>query len=114
VQEGSAISQRAGFVHHNLWVTRYDRDEMYAAGDYPAQCAEVQGLPVYVADAAPVVDDDVVLWYTVGAHHVVRPEDWPVMPVAYAGFHLKPLGFFDGNPALDVPPTAAAHCHHEG
>jgi primary-amine oxidase len=32
------------------------------------------------------------------------------MPVAYAGFHLKPVGFFDGNPALDVPP--ADHCHH--
>ncbi|MGH7413596.1 MAG: hypothetical protein ACREKJ_05300, partial [Candidatus Rokuibacteriota bacterium] len=43
-------------------------------------------------------------WYTFGAHHVVRPEDWPVMPVATIGFMLKPAGFFDRNPALDVPP----------
>ena len=27
------------------------------------------------------------------------------MPCAYTGFHLKPIGFFDGNPALDIPPT---------
>jgi primary-amine oxidase len=46
----------------------------------------------------------------IGAHHVARPEDWPVMPVSYVGFHLKPSGFFDGNPALDVPAPHA--CHH--
>jgi Cu2+-containing amine oxidase len=31
------------------------------------------------------------------------PEDWPVMPVSTVGFSLKPVGFFDRNPALDVP-----------
>jgi primary-amine oxidase len=41
----------------------------------------------------------------------VRPEDWPVMPVEYCGFLLSPFGFFDRNPALDVPPTE--HCKHE-
>ena len=32
------------------------------------------------------------------------------MPVEYAGFTLIPTGFFDRNPALDVPPPAD-HCH---
>jgi primary-amine oxidase len=27
------------------------------------------------------------------------------MPVEYAGFLLKPDGFFEANPALDVPPS---------
>lgn len=111
VREGSAIHDRARFVQHALWVTRNEEAERYAAGDYPWQTRDVQGLPEYVADAAPVVDEDVVLWYTVGAHHVARPEDWPVMPVASVGFHLKPVGFFDGNPALDVPPTTVGGCH---
>jgi primary-amine oxidase len=54
-----------------------------------------------------------VVWYTFGAHHVVRPEDWPVMPVTYIGFMLKPVGFFDRNPALDVPrPAANGACGH--
>ena len=29
------------------------------------------------------------LWYTFGHHHVPRPEDWPVMPVATIGFQLE-------------------------
>ena len=46
-----------------------------------------------------------VLWYTTGLMHVPRPEDFPVMPVEYIGFKLQPVGFFDRNPALDVPPS---------
>jgi primary-amine oxidase len=111
VMPGSAIYDRARFVQHNLWVTKYDPAELYAAGNYPYQSPDPQGLPVFIADDAPVVDTDVVVWYTVGAHHVVRPEDWPVMPVTTTGFHLKPVGFFDGNPALDMPAEDAA-CHH--
>ena len=34
------------------------------------------------------------------------------MPVDYAGFQLKPVGFFVGNPALDVPATS--HNGHDG
>jgi primary-amine oxidase len=41
-------------------------------------------------------------------NHIVRPEDWPVMPVQQAGFSLKPWGFFERNPALDVP--LPVHC----
>jgi hypothetical protein len=33
-------------------------------------------------------------------------QDWPVMPVEYTGFTLRPSGFFDRSPALDAP---AAH-----
>jgi primary-amine oxidase len=44
----------------------------------------------------------------------VRPEDWPVMSVTHIGFKLKPTGFFDGNPSLDMPRNAAHACHHEG
>jgi primary-amine oxidase len=55
-----------------------------------------------------------VLWYSFGAHHVVRPEDWPIMPVTKIGFHLKPAGFFDANPAVDLPAPAANCEHHCG
>ena len=34
------------------------------------------------------------------------------MPVARIGFTLMPDGFFDQNPALDVPPPPHA-CHPE-
>jgi primary-amine oxidase len=45
----------------------------------------------------------VVVWYTLNYHHLPRPEDWPVQPCVYANFHWMPSGFFDVNPALDVP-----------
>jgi primary-amine oxidase len=45
-----------------------------------------------------------VLWYTLGSHHIPRPEDWPVMPVERASLTLRPFGFFDANPALNMPP----------
>jgi primary-amine oxidase len=49
-----------------------------------------------------------VLWYVFGIHHITRPEDWPVMPTDAVSFWLKPFGFFDRNPALDVPPSHLA------
>jgi primary-amine oxidase len=33
------------------------------------------------------------------------------MPVEYCGFTLKPSGFFDRNPTLDVPSSLSDHCH---
>jgi primary-amine oxidase len=35
---------------------------------------------------------------------VPRIEDWPIMPVDTVSFWLKPTGFFDHNPSLDVAP----------
>ena len=54
-----------------------------------------------------------VLWYVFGIHHVPRIEDWPIMPADTVSFWLKPVGFFDYNPALDVAPSPGAHgtCH---
>ena len=108
--EDAPALKRAGFIAHHLWVTRYARREQYAAGDYPYQSRGGAGLPEYVKQDRPLQDEDVVVWYTFGAHHVARPEDFPVMPVSYVGFHLKPSGFFDGNPALDVAASERA-CH---
>ena len=66
------------------------------------------GCPATCEDDAPLENTDVVVWYTFGAHHVVRPEDWPVMPVTTIGFMLKPVGFFDRNPgARRAPPHGA-------
>ena len=105
----SPIGRRSGFAHHNLWVTPYSAEERRAASEFPNQHAGGDGLPRWTAADRPVTDTDVVLWYTFGLTHFVRPEDWPVMPVEYCGFVLSPSGFFDRNPALDLPPTAH-HC----
>ncbi|MGH3941881.1 MAG: primary-amine oxidase [Pseudonocardiaceae bacterium] len=107
--EGSQAQRRAGFAYRHLWVTAYDPAERYAGGDYPSQRSDDGGLPVYVEADRSLDDTDVVVWYTFGAHHVPRPEDWPIMPVTTIGFHLKPVGFFEGNPALDLPRHPSPH-----
>ncbi len=107
---GASIMKRAGFMTKHLWVTPYDRNELSATGPYPNQHPGGAGLPEYTKDDRNVENTDLVLWYTLGYHHVPRPEDWPISPVGYCGFSLKPVGFFDTNPVLDVPPSA----HHNG
>jgi primary-amine oxidase len=110
-QPEASISRRAAFMARHLWVTRYDASERYPAGTYPNQHAGGAGLPEWTARNRSIERADVVLWHVFGSNHVPRPEDWPVMPVERVGFQLKPLGFFDRNPSLDVPP-AGAHDRH--
>jgi primary-amine oxidase len=106
----SSVGRRATFASHNLWVTPFDAEERRAAGDYPNQHGGGAGLPTWTAEDRALVDTDIVLWHSFGVTHIPRPEDWPVMPVEYTGFTLIPVGFFDRNPALDVPPSPD-HCH---
>jgi primary-amine oxidase len=105
----SSVHARAGFATNHLWVTRYDPAQRYPAGDFVNQHPGGAGLPGYVAADRDIDGADIVLWHTFGPTHFPRPEDWPVMPVARCGFTLKPTGFFDRNPALDVPPPNG-HC----
>lgn len=111
----SWVHKRAGFATRNFWVTAYDEAERYPAGD-PNQSRGGDGLPAYIADNRSIVDEDLVVWYTFGMHHVVRLEDWPVMPRQHVGFILQPHGFFDQNPTLNlpVPEKKNGHCGCEG
>jgi primary-amine oxidase len=97
--------QRAGFVDHHVWVTPFDESEKYGAGDFPNQSQGGDGLIKWTMADRSIEDTDIVFWYTMGHTHIPRPEDYPVMPTAYLGFLLKPAGFFDENPANDVPPS---------
>ncbi len=106
----SSIAQRAAFATKHLWVTKYDPAERYPAGQYVNQHPGNAGLPAYVAQDRDIDGEDIVVWHTFGLTHFPRPEDWPVMPVDYAGFKLKPQGFFDRNPALNVPAAPKSHC----
>ena len=107
VSPQSSVRRRAGFMDNHFWATAYHPKERYAAGDYPNQRSpEVDdGLPAYVKQDRSLENKSLTIWYTLNHHHVVRPEDWPVMPVGYIGFHLKPFGFFDRNPAINLPPA---------
>ncbi|MEU6645186.1 primary-amine oxidase [Saccharomonospora sp. NPDC046836] len=112
--EASAIHGRATFATKHLWVTRYDESERFPAGDLVNQSAPGAGLPAYTGGDRDLDGADLVVWHTFGLTHFPRLEDWPVMPVDRCGFTLKPVGFFDRNPTLDVPAPAGGHCHGHG
>jgi primary-amine oxidase len=101
----SPVLRRAEVLAHTLWVTPFDEEERWPCGDFVVQSREDRGLPVWTAANRSIQDTDIVLWYVFGIHHITRPEEWPVMPVDTVSFWLKPVGFFDRNPALDVPPS---------
>jgi primary-amine oxidase len=104
----SPVLRRAQAIGHTLWVTPFHEEERWPCGEFVVQSREDRGLPVWTAQDRSIEDTDVVLWYVFGIHHITRPEEWPVMPVDTVSFWLKPVGFFDRNPALDVPPTHLA------
>lgn len=108
--DDASVIKRAPFLKKHIHVTQYDPKEMYGPGNYPNQ-KEGGGpdeLSKYAEKNRDIRNEDIVLWYTMGLHHYTRPEDFPVMPTTYIGFKLKPVGFFDRNPALDLPrPTPA-------
>ncbi|MFT4043703.1 MAG: primary-amine oxidase [Gordonia sp. (in: high G+C Gram-positive bacteria)] len=107
---GSVVERKAPFVAKHLWASAYDPAERFIAGDYPNQAPlGEEGITAWQQADRPLDGARLVVWPILGAHHYVRPEDWPVMPVQRIGLRLEPDGFFDRNPALDVPPTAPAH-----
>lgn len=101
------VQARAAFSAHPLWVTAYKQGEIYAAGDYPNQSPGGEGLPKFV-DGERIAGEDLVVWYTMGFHHVTRPEDWPVLPTVQHKVTLRPHAFFVRNPAMDIPGQAGA------
>ncbi|MFD4527315.1 primary-amine oxidase [Streptomyces sp. NPDC058470] len=112
--DSASVTLRAAFATKHLWVTRHADDERYPAGDLVNQHPGGAGLPSWTAADRSVDGEDIVLWHTFGLTHFPRPEDWPVMPVDYTGFRLKPVGFFDRNPTLDVPRSSNGRGHGEG
>lgn len=103
----SIVGKRGAFGQHHLWATPYAEGEVSAAGPHTVMHKGEGGLPDLTANNRDISECDLVMWHTVALTHVPRPEDWPVMPVEYTGFHLIPVGFFDRNPTLDLP----SKCH---
>ncbi|CAF0743989.1 unnamed protein product [Adineta steineri] len=112
---------RSAFARYHLWATQYHPEEFYAAGLFSNQAkGDEDGIAFYCQKHKDdsLVNCDLVTWYTFGINHIVRAEDWPVMPVETVGFRLQPVGFFAGSPAMDVPPpipkicTTEACAHH--
>ncbi len=108
--EGSSIHQRAQFASKALWVTKRDAAHRYPTGDFVNQNPGVDGIGSWIEDDRNIDGEQISLWHTFALTHFPRTEDWPMMPVDTVGFTIRPEGFFDRSPVLDVPAPAAHGC----
>jgi primary-amine oxidase len=105
-------SIRSEFCAYPIWVTRYNDEELFAAGEHTLQSEVGSGIATWIQSrigSRSVRNEDIVIWHTFGTTHNPRVEDWPVMPVEKMTVTLKPINFFTRNPALDVPISNQAH-----
>ncbi|MEO1599087.1 MAG: primary-amine oxidase [Pseudomonadota bacterium] len=104
--------RRAGYTYKDLWITAFDPEERYPAGEFVNGSDGSDGLDAFIADDRPIAGTDIVAWHTFGLHHMPRPEDYPVQPCITCGFKLLPVGFFDDSNLRDLPWSKnAASCH---
>jgi primary-amine oxidase len=105
----SVMARRAPFIHQHLWATPADPAERFLGGQYPNHAEPGEdGVHVWQRQDRSLDGVELVLWPVVGTHHHPRPEQWPVMPVDRVRMVFEPDGFFDRNPAMDIPDPSAA------
>jgi primary-amine oxidase len=102
------IYNRLSFMDKQIWVTRYNPDELFPEGKYPNRSSKDTGMGQFTADDQPIVNTDNVVWLTTGTTHVARAEEWPIMPTEWVHALLKPWNFFDETPTLGLSQRSAA------
>lgn len=99
--------KRAEFADHNIYVTKHSEDELFAGGTFTNQSRGGTGVRSW-ADRNENLDGEPVVWVNFGINHFPRVEDFPVMPQEMIRVMLRPVNFFDKNPAIDVPSSNQA------
>lgn len=72
--------KRGKFATKPVWVTKYEDDQLYAAGEFTNQSRQDTGLGVWSQRDVKTSNEDVVLWHTFAITHLPRPEGMNILP----------------------------------
>jgi primary-amine oxidase len=65
----SPSGKPAGFVRNHVWVTAFDAEERYPAGEHINHSDGAGGIADFIAKDRPIENADIVLWHVFGLHH---------------------------------------------
>ncbi|MFD1954187.1 primary-amine oxidase [Paenibacillus thailandensis] len=100
--ETDYVLKRAEFINNHVWVTPYRKDELYSEGKYTTHNTDT-GLGAWTKQDRGIERTDSVVWLTTGTTHVMRAEEFPIMPTEWVTTMIKPWNFFGETPTLDLP-----------
>ncbi|EPF79767.1 primary-amine oxidase [Acinetobacter rudis] len=103
------LFKRLNFMDKQIWVTKYNPNELYPDGEYPNRSSHDTGLGQFTGNNDNIENQDLVVWLTTGTTHVARSEEWPMMPTEWVNVLLKPWNFFDQTPSLKQNESNKSH-----
>ncbi|PLW16667.1 hypothetical protein PCANC_13352 [Puccinia coronata f. sp. avenae] len=107
----SMIAKRAPFAKHDIFVTPYVPHQYYPSGKFVPGTMDtpVDSIENWLAIDKSIENEDIVVYVTFGVNHIPTPEQFPVMSTETLTVTLKPSGFFEQNPCLDIPHAKDNH-----
>ncbi|XP_035828122.1 putative amine oxidase [copper-containing] [Aplysia californica] len=94
----------ASWARHQLAVTRHKDSELTSSSNYAMfdQLEPTVRFTDFYKDKENIVDQDLVLWLTLGMHHIPHTEDLPVTTTTgtVLSFSLLPYNFFPECPSM--------------
>ncbi|KAH7180088.1 copper amine oxidase [Fusarium flagelliforme] len=101
--QDSNITQNAGHhTTHHLYVTQQRDNETYAAGAYNSLTPEDPQVDFNkYFNSESLVQEDIVVWFNLGMHHMPHTGDLPntVFSTAHSAMLIEPLNYLLGDPS---------------
>ena len=105
VSNSSNLVNAANWAKHDLYVTRQHDTEPRSS--HPYQSQDVANPPINFDEffnGESLVQEDIVVWFNLGMHHVPHSGDLPntVFTTAHSGLQIMPLNYLNGSPSRET------------
>ena len=111
------VTNAASWAKYPVVVTKYDDTEDQSSSIYAQNDPwdPVIDFERFVSDNDSIHHEDLVVWLTLGGHHIPQTEDIPSTstPCNKYTFHLVPFNFFTECPSVSSPNTVHIQPSHD-